>query len=565
MKSHLFRLFSYLSPHRTVLFLGAILLVSAKGLEAAIPYLLGKLTNTLLSVTEGGNPKEILSWILPKLGELFLILLGISTIEIGIIKIKNRIGKKALMELRREVYQKIISLPISYFNKERTGKVMTRVVHDVDQLHQMFAESAIPLIGGLCLFFFSFCSLFLFDARLGAIMCVLFIPLSILINHFRINQRRCYGIVRECLAKMNGFVQEHLLGMSTIRSFGLEAQEKKKFDQHNDAFRSANLETIHYFSLFFAGIDWLQNLALIAVFVLLFQSPHFNGGTFFAFSLYLLLIFRPLADLTERYNVLQAAAASAERLFTLLDLPPEKDEGSAKLDQIHSVRFQDVWFAYNDEEWILKGCTFSLLEKSSTALVGQTGAGKSTLFNLLLGFYHPQKGEIFINEQPLSNYSLKELRKQISVILQDPEIFSGTIQENITLFSEDAILLDKPHPILQKHTILKERGRSLSAGEKQLLSIERAIYHNRSLLLLDEATANIDQKTEQEIQTSLSNLLTHQAALIIAHRLSTIKHVDRIIVLDQGVVAEEGNHDTLIKKDGIYKKLYLLQTANLDR
>jgi ATP-binding cassette, subfamily B, multidrug efflux pump len=338
------------------------------------------------------------------------------------------------------------------------------------------------------------------------------------------------------------------------------------------------MEAVHHFSFFFAGIDTLQNLSLIAIFVFLFVFSHpgqsFQAGNFFTFSLYVVMVFRPLLDLAERYNILQSAMAAAERIFEVLDTSVEQEGPTPglPLNEIQSIVFEDVWLAYEKDNWILKGLSLTLQKETSIALIGMTGSGKTSVLSLLLGFYPFQKGRILINGQEIQNYNLFNLRRQFSMIIQDPVIFSGSVADNIALYDSTITLQQIQEsaafvnllPFIEKFPhqfdhYLTERGTSLSAGEMQLISLARAVAHRRSVLIFDEATANIDIHTEKIIQDALKKVFHHQTALIVAHRLSTIRDVHVIYVLHQGKVIESGTHDQLLHQGGVYEKLYRLQ------
>jgi ATP-binding cassette subfamily B protein len=471
-------------------------------------------------------------------------------------------------------------MPLAYFDHHTIGRLMTRTIHDVDQINQMFAESVIPIIGNIFLFIGIFLAVLIIDWKIAILMLIILPFVWILTSRFRKFQRICYDRIRTVVAAMNTFVQENLMGASIIRNFGLQSQSKNEFEEINEDYCNAYVDSIHHFSFFIAGVDLLQNTSLILAFVVIVLSVPlgigFEVGTFITFSLFCLMFFRPLADLAERYNVLQSAMAAAARIFSLLDTPSEKqmDKGTIELTEVESIAFEDVWFSYEKDNWVLKGISFEVHKGQSYAIVGMTGEGKSTIMSLLLRFYEPQKGKIIINGRDVRDYTLASLRGQFSLVLQDPVIFSGTIAENIALFDnslkqneiESAVddlgmrsLIDH-YPKGIDH-ILNERGKGLSTGEMQLISLARAIACRRSVLILDEATANVDTSTEQMMQHALHKVLKKQTALVIAHRLSTVKDAAGIIVLQGGKVAEIGTHQVLLDKKGVYEKLYRLQFA----
>ena len=633
------RLLVYLRPYRTVLIIAVCFLLFSKLTEASIPLFIGHLTQTVLDHLEVNDEEKVL--LLNQVLNGGLLTLGLLIfcylLDSANVILRSWIGQKGLYRLRRDVYEHILAMPLSFFDRNAVGRLMTRTIHDVDQINQMFADSVIPIIGNIFLFFGIFVGIIILDWRI-AVLVSLILPLVWLLTHrFRKFQRLCYNRVRTVVSAMNTFVQEHLMGASIIRNFGLQARAKKQFEEINEDYCNAYVESIHHFSFFIAGIDLIQNTSLILAFVLIVifsqVGTGFEAGIYLSFSLYSLMFFRPLADLAERYNVLQSAMSAALRIFNLLDERSERrvDKGKIDLDGIASIVFEDVWFSYEKENWVLKGLSIEIHKGHSYAIVGMTGEGKSTIMSLLLRFYEPQKGRIVVNGLDICQYSLASLRRQFSLVLQDPVIFSGTIGENIALFDQSIprqdieVAIDylgmrfliEHYPEGLDHS-LHEQGKGLSTGEMQLISLARAIVHRRSVLILDEATANVDAATEQVIQHALHaalnletavqdnqamqnfeleslsmevdhsqkvkaaslesdsgskdcvNLLSstavprlkQQTSLVIAHRLSTIKDAAHILVLQGGKIAETGTHQSLLEKNGVYEKLYRLQFAN---
>ncbi|MBA3958550.1 MAG: ABC transporter ATP-binding protein [Parachlamydiaceae bacterium] len=578
------RLLRYLYPYRWLVVLAVLFLIMAKAVEAVVPVFIGQTTQKIINGSDGTEEQhhQLMATVTSS-GILLLVLLLISyVLDFSSMLIKNWVAQKALYTLRSEMYNHIQRLPLSYYDQSSTGRLMTRTIHDIDQISQMFSESVIPILGSLVLFLGMCIGIAWIDWRIAIVFALILPVVGWLTYRFQYYQRYCYDLVRIVVTAMNTFIQEHLMGVFTIRNFGLQERERRQFDELNEDNRLVNVETIHHFSYFIAGIDLLQNLSLIAVFVTLvtFAPPGtgFQVGIYFTFSLYAIMFFRPLADLAERYNILQSAMAAAERVFHLMDEPVEPVEvkQDLQISDIKSIEFDQVWFAYTQENWILKGLSFTLKKGESLALVGVSGEGKTTVINLLLRFYDFQKGSIRINGQDIREYPLHVVRKCFSVVLQDPVIFSGTIAENIGLHSTkvDAARMSEVVDYLNMDWLiakfpegldhqLSARGQSLSVGEMQLLSIARAVAHERSGLILDEATANIDLQTEKTIQSALHKVLKNRTALVIAHRLSTIRHVTRIIVLHEGVVAEMGTHNELLEQQGIYEKLCRIHFKNI--
>ncbi len=563
------KLIAYLIPYKAYILFSFIVLMIAQVIEAIIPIYMGQLSQKLL------EDSQLFFNLTDSFSFLFFLLVSSYALESLNIFLRGKVGQRATLKLRAEVYRHIQQLPMLFFDKNSVGKLMTRTLHDVDQIHQMFAESFVPLVGNLFLFICIFLGIFYVNWAVGIAVLMILPLMMALINYFRKEQRSCYDQLRLIISSMNGFVQENLMGIQIIKNFNLENQERKIFEKMNDDYRDVYLTSISNFSFFISGIEFLQNLTLITAFVILayWMGSHtdFQAGAFFTFSLYALMIFRPLVDLAERYNTLQAAMAGASRIFSLLEEPIERASGHYSLEDIQTVEFEDVWFSYKKGQSILKGLSFSLRKGESIALVGITGVGKTTIISLLLRLYDIQQGKILINGKEIHSYSLSSLRSCFSMVLQDPILFSGTIAENISLFEPmsrknieaaagyvNLQSFIKQLPLKIDH-LLGERGLGLSAGEMQLVSLARAVAHQRSMLILDEATANIDTVTEGAIQEALVKILKDKTALVIAHRLSTIRHVNRILVLSDGKIVESGTHDELVRAKGLYEKLYFLQ------
>lgn len=582
-KDLLKRLWGYVRDYRTLIFVTVFLLLCAKMIEAAVPLYLGRLSQIIIDHigVDGAEDGPQLDLIL-KTGFLLIGLLFVSyVIESCNILLRSWIGQKGLYTLRTRIYEHVIIMPLSYFEKSTVGRLMTRTIHDIDQINQMLTESLIPIIGNIFLFAGIFLGIVIIDWRIAILTAFILPVVWWLTRHFQYYQRICYERVRTVAAALNTFTQEHLMGASIIRNFGLQAQTKKEFEKINGDYCAAYQKSIHNFSFFMAGIDFLQNISLILAFVIIVvftpAGSNFQIGIFLTFSIYVIMFFRPLSDLAERYNVLQSAMSAAVRIFDLLDQNTEKkiDTGKIELAEIETIAFEDVWFNYEKDDWVFKGLTLDIRKGKSYAIVGVTGEGKSTLISLLLRFYEPQKGRIAINGRDIHEYTLASLRSQFSLVLQDPVIFSGTIAENISLYDhsisreeiEDVVNYLGMEFFIQQYPegvdrLIQSQGKGISTGEMQLISLARAIVHKRSMFILDEATANVDTATEQMMQNAIKTVLQGQTALIVAHRLSTIKDVSNIIVLKDGKVAEIGSHQVLLDKKGIYEKLYRLQFVN---
>lgn len=574
------RLLGYLRPYRLWLWLAVALLLFSKAIEATLPIFLGYVSQQILTAVGWNEAAKdaLLSEILREGGLIMLLFLMSYVFDSVSVIIRSWIGQKSLYTFRTEVYGHLLRMPVSYFDKNSVGRLMTRTIHDIEQINLMFSEGVLPILGGIFLFFGIFVGIVIIDWRI-ALFVIAFTPVIWWVTHrFRSLQQKAYDRLRTVISAMNTFVQEHLMGASTIRNFGLQATTKKHFEEINEDQCQANLDSIYHFCFFISAVEFMNSFALVCAFALIGSLAtgigHFQAATFFTFSLYVGMFFRPLADLAERYDLLQSAMAAAVRIFDVLDKPSEhaKDTGNLELTQIETIEFEDVWYAYKEKNWVIKGLSLSLKVGQSTALVGMTGEGKSTLMGLLLRFYDHQKGHIKINGMDIRHYTLNSLRRQFSVVLQDPALFSGTIADNIALFNPNisrpeieaaikfldlSVFMERFPNFLDYH--LTEQGKGLSVGERQLISLARAVVYQRPIILLDEATANIDIVTENLLQKALKKVLHEKTSLIIAHRLSTIKDAGQIYVLQEGKIAEEGSHESLLKQKGLYENLYRLQ------
>ena len=488
------------------------------------------------------------------------------------------LGQRVLADLRREVFARLQRLDLAYFDRTPVGRLVTRVTTDVDSLNELFAAGIVSIVGDLLLLVGIAAVLFVLDWRL-ALAAFAILPLLAALTHwFKLRARRSFREVRVEVARLAAFLQEHLAGMSIVQLFGREARALDDFRAINRAHRDANVRGIFYYAVYFPGVE-LLTAAGLALILALGGARAIGGavsiGALVAFLQYAQRFYQPLADLSEKYNVLQQAMASSERIFQLLDTPAtiaSPAAGHAPAAVRGTIEFDRVSFAYRAGEPVVRDVSFRIEPGETVAVVGATGAGKSTLANLLLRFYDVTEGEIRVDGVDVRRWRLESLRRAVGLVLQDVFLFAGTIAGNLRLgeagFDDKRLLaaardaealsfVERLPGTLQAE--VRERGAGLSTGEKQLLAFARALAFDPPVLVLDEATASVDTETERRIQTALGRLLAGRTSLVIAHRLSTVQRADRILVLHHGRLVEAGSHRELVARDGLYRRLYELQ------
>jgi ATP-binding cassette subfamily B protein len=498
----------------------------------------------------------------------------------------NTVGQRVMYDLRSELYEKLQHQEVSFYDRNPVGRIMTRLTSDVDALNELFTSGVIDVLGDLLMIIAIIVVMLLMDWQLTLVSLITVPMLFGATTWFRRHARRGYDQVRTRLARLNAFLQEHLSGAQTVQIFNAEEKSRQQFHEINDEHRNANIDTIFYYSVFFPLVDIIGAIGIAVI--IWYGGWRIMGntsqvtvltlGALVAFIQYSQLLFQPIRDISDKYNVLQAAVVASYRIFKTLDRPIEittPDDPKKNGRAAGRIEFENVWFAYNEDDWVLKDVSFSVTPGQSVALVGHTGSGKTTITNLLMRFYDVQRGRILLDGVDVRDWDLQALRQNFAVVLQDVFLFSGTIEGNIRLGREDittervewaaadvrADRFIKRLPAGYQSEV-KERGAGLSVGQKQLISFARALAFDPALLVLDEATSSIDTETEQLIQQAIERVMMNRTSIVVAHRLSTIQRADRIIVLHHGEIREQGTHQELLALHGLYWKLYRLQYAD---
>ena len=586
------RLLRYLSPYKLQVLSSMLVIGVASLLQVSSPYL-----------TKVGIDNYIVHGDLAGLNKVVLVYVAIILVGflLGYLQtyIMQLTGQRIMFDLRLEIFTHLQNLPLSFFDKNPVGRLMTRVTTDVDVLNELFTAGVVTLLGDVLVLLGIVAILFVLNAKL-ALVAFSVIPLLFLITIvFKIKARDSYRRVRTAIARINAFLQEQISGMSIVQLFNHEQKSFQRFEQINRVHLKANLDSVMAYSLFYPAVEVVSALAIALIIwygggqVL---QKELTFGALVAFIQYSEKFFRPIADLSEKYNILQSAMASSERIFKLLDTPVDirQPENPLKLADIRGeIEFRNVWFAYNkletkastvshdpsstngeggDWDWVLRDVSFRVRPGESVAIVGHTGAGKTTLTSLLMRFYDVQRGQILLDGHDIRQLDLKQLRNAFGFVLQDVFLFSGSIASNIRLgtpwITEEAIYRAAQDVNLDEFVEglgnglaeeVKERGSTLSTGQKQLIAFARALAHDPKNLILDEATSSVDTDTELKIRDAIARLMKGRTSIIIAHRLSTIQNANKILVMHKGQIREMGSHQELLAKRGIYYKLYQLQ------
>lgn len=567
------RLYFYIRPYRWFVALAIVLTLTAAFLGTVRPKL------TQIAVDDYIAFKD-LDGLLKIIGLLFLAQIGEFVLQVINTYITRWFGQGSLFSLRNAVFKKIQNLNIQFFDKNPIGKLITRTTSDIEALSELLSDGVVAIIGDCFRIIFILYFMFSMSWELTLVTIAILPALFYATFWFKGKVRISFLEVRDQIARLNSFVQEHINGMDIVQLFNREKKQQDKFKNINAAHRKAHIETIFYFSIFWPLVEVMASFAMALV-VWYGGGRALMGGVTFgvllAFIQYARQFFMPIRGLSEKFNTLQSALASSERIFNVMDIETEvqePDQPKTIADPKGEITFEDVWFKYNEDgEQILKDVSFTAKAGETIAIVGATGAGKTTIINLLLRFYDIQKGSIKLDGIDIRELSLNELRSNFGLVLQDNALFSGTILENITLGNPDISreeVIEAAHKVEAHRFIeklkgtydykLRERGASLSMGQKQLICFVRALVYNPQILILDEATSSVDSETEALVTAASDKMMKGRTSIVVAHRLSTIQGADKILVMHKGVIRESGSHQELIlQENGLYKKLYELQ------
>ena len=581
------RVFHYAAPYKRRLYWSVALAILLAILSPLRPFLIQVTINDYIRKGSG----HVLS-VRQEMGQMIV---WITVLQIGLLLIETAarfyfgfitawLGQTVVRDLRVDVYKKVLGLNLSQFDKTPIGTLTTRTINDIEAINDIFSDGLIPIIADLLSILSVLLFMFLADWRL-TLVCLAPFPFLLLATWmFKESVNKSFIRVRNAVAALNAFVQEHITGMQIVQAFAGEKREAAKFNKINREHRNANINAIFAYSVFFPVVEIILALSTgllvwwgaTRVMHLPEAEARDLSGKIVSFFLYLNLLFRPLRVMADKFNVLQMGMVASERVFRVLDNDDFiKTEGAyAPARMRGKVEFDKVNFAYTDQRYVLRNISFAMQAGQTIALVGHTGSGKTSIISLLNRLYHIQEGEIRIDDVPIGEYRLDALRKGIGVVLQDVFLFSGSVVDNITL-RNNAIPMEKVieaakligmHDFIMRlpggyHYNVMERGSSLSLGQRQLLSFIRALLYDPSILILDEATSSVDTESEQLIQEAIDKLIAGRSSIIIAHRLSTIRKASQIIVLDKGEIREIGTHEQLIAKGGFYAKLHEMQFA----
>ncbi len=581
------RLLRYMKPYRAIVAVSLLLLLVDSLFQIIGPLLTKLAIDRYLVPTHHARTFPLLDrWLSPDpwtgLAQISLLYLGVIVcgffFDFGQTYLMQWTGQKAMFDLRRELMTHLQRLDVSFFDKNPVGRLVTRVTTDVDVLNDLFASGLVTLVGDILMLSFVILAMLRLSPGMTGLMLAV-MPFVVLVTmQFRKTASQSYRRIRVAIARINAYLQEHVAGIAVLQLFNREQRSMQEFEDINRVHMIAFKDSITAYGWFYPVVEFLGMLALgllLAYGGFRIRQGALSLGILVAFLQYGLRFFRPIQDLSEKYNILQGAMAASERIFKLLDTEPR----IVSPETVHpfpegpvDIEFEHVWFAYNGEDWVLRDVSFRIGAGETVAVVGHTGAGKTTLTSLLLRFYDVQRGAIRIGGIDIRSFELTDLRRRFGVVLQDPYLFTGTVESNIRLGTESITggavreasrqvnLLDFIDELPAGFaTSVQERGTGFSTGQKQLISFARALAHDPRILILDEATSSVDTDTELRIREALQRLVSNRTSFVIAHRLSTIQRADRILVMHKAQLRESGTHQELLALRGIYWKLYQLQ------
>ena len=568
------RLFIFCKPYMGVFYVLIFLTLSLSILQPIRPYITQIIIDDYVSLND-----------LDGLKNMIFLLFGLLIINAIVMYfhtyLSGWLGQNIIKDIRIKLFSHLQNFKLQFFDKTPIGRIVTRNISDIETIADIFGQGIAAIIGDILQLFGIVVLMFYINWKLTLISLATLPFLFLTTYIFKEKVKLSFNNVRNAVANLNSYVQEHIIGMNIVQIFGNEEKEYKRFKDINETHLKANLKAVLYYSIYFPVMELFTSIGL-GLLIWYGSNQLFSEevtlGVLVAFIMYLQLFFRPIRSIADRFNTLQMGVVSSKRIFDLLDRNEEIDSNE-KLKDIQlngDVEFKDVWFAYNDEEYVLKNISFKINSGESVGFVGSTGSGKTSIINLINRFYDFQKGTILVDGNDIKDYNLSSLRSNLGMVSQDVFLFSDSIYNNITLFN-DSIKEDEVWNAIKKvgaekfinklpnglQFDVKERGISLSVGQRQLISCIRIMLYDPKIILLDEATSSIDSESETMIQKAISEILKNRTSIVVAHRLSTIKEVDKIVVIDSGEIKEIGNHKDLIQSNGFYKKLYEMQYKNI--
>ncbi len=568
------RLFIFCKPYMGVFYVLIFLTLSLSILQPIRPYITQIIIDDYVSLND-----------LDGLKNMIFLLFGLLIINAIVMYfhtyLSGWLGQNIIKDIRIKLFSHLQNFKLQFFDKTPIGRIVTRNVSDIETIADIFGQGIAAIIGDILQLFGIVALMFYINWKLTLISLATLPFLFLTTYIFKEKVKLSFNNVRNAVANLNSYVQEHIIGMNIVQIFGNEEKEYERFKDINETHLKANLKAVLYYSIYFPVMELFTSIGL-GLLIWYGSNQLFSEevtlGVLVAFIMYLQLFFRPIRSIADRFNTLQMGVVSSKRIFDLLDRNEEIDSNE-KLKDIQlngDVEFKDVWFAYNDEEYVLKNISFKINSGESVGFVGSTGSGKTSIINLINRFYDFQKGTILVDGNDIKDYNLSSLRSNLGMVSQDVFLFSDSIYNNITLFN-DSIKEDEVWNAIKKvgaekfinklpnglQFDVKERGISLSVGQRQLISCIRIMLYDPKIILLDEATSSIDSESETMIQKAISEILKNRTSIVVAHRLSTIKEVDKIVVIDSGEIKEIGNHKDLIQSNGFYKKLYEMQYKNI--